>query len=134
MIVCFYLFIFFLSEDKAIFNYRLSQARHIIENTFGILAARYTEPIVIVHMSLYPVFRWRLFRRPIVAAPENVVTFTKAAIGLHNFLRTTESSVYCPPGFIDGEDGLGNAVQGGWRADEEECTGMLPISRTSSNR
>ena len=46
---------------------------------------------------------------------ERAVVYTKAAIALHNFLRTTESSVYCPPGFIDGENGGGNVVLGNRR-------------------
>ena len=63
-------------EPEMIYNYRLSRARRVIENTFGILAAG-----------------WRIFRRPMIADPDHVVAFTKAAIALHNFLRTTESSV-----------------------------------------
>ena len=51
--------------------------------------------------------------------------FTKATIALHNDLRTTESNVYCPPGFIDGEDGSGNYIPGGWRA--EDCERDLKI-------
>ena len=66
-----------------------------------------------VCISLY---RWRLFRRPIVSQPERVVTYTKAAIALHNYLRTTESSAYCPPGFTDGEDGERNVIEGAWRS------------------
>ena len=58
------------------------------ENSFGILPAR-----------------WRIYQRPIIADPNKVVLYTKAAITLHNYLRTTESSVYCPTGLVDEEDG-----------------------------
>ena len=84
-------------ESLSIFNYHLSRARRIIENSFGILAAK-----------------WRIFRWPIIANPDNVVLYTKAAIALHNFLRTTESSIYYPVGFIDAEDGTGNVINGAW--------------------
>ena len=86
-----------LGEPECIYIYRLSRAHRIIENSFGILASR-----------------WRIFRRPIIADPNKVVLYTKATIALHNYLRTTESSVYCPPGFIDGEDGSGDFFAGGW--------------------
>ena len=79
-------------------------------------------------------YRWRIFRRPIIAQPRRAVVYAKAAIALHNYLRTTESSVYCPPGFVDGEDGEGNPIEGGWRKDDETCTNMQSISQTSSNR
>ena len=106
-----------LLEPEAIFNYRLSRARRIIENSFGILAAR-----------------WRLFRRPIIANPTSVVTYTKASIALHNYLRNTESCVYCPPGFVDGEDGAGNTMEDGWRNDEDPTTGLEPLRQAGGNR
>ena len=107
----------YLPESEAVFNYRLSRARRIIENSFGILAAR-----------------WRIFRRPIVATPEHVVLFTKAAIALHNYLRVKESTVYCPPGFVDAEDGTGNLLEGEWRAQTSGDTGMKRIGQVGGNR
>ena len=102
----------YLPESEAVFNYRLSRARRIIENSFGILAAR-----------------WRIFRWPIIATPEYVVLFTKAAIALHNYLRVKESTVYCPPGFVDADDGTGNLLEGEWRAQTSDDTGMRRIGR-----
>ena len=89
-----------------------------------------------VCISLY---RWRLFRRPIVSQPDRVVTYIKAAIALHNYLRTTESSVYCPPGFTDGEDGERNVIGGQMMSSLPEwdmwharvVIGMLLPARTS---
>ena len=80
------------------------------------------------------VARWRIFRRPIIATPDHVVLFTKAAIALHNFLRTNESSVYCPPGFINSEDGAGNLLEGNWRREASDSTGLHRIRHVGGNR
>ena len=88
-----------LSEDQQIYNYRLSRARHVIENAFGILRAR-----------------WRIFSHPIKGSVETVIEITKAAVCLHNYLRITNSASYCPYGFVDSEDRSGNIKPGEWRA------------------
>ena len=86
----------------------------MIENSFSILAAR-----------------WNFLCQPSIAKPENVALYVKAAVALHNFLRTEESSVYCPPGFMDSEgDGCGYVIEGAWRQDEEGSTAMTGISHT----
>ena len=61
---------------------------------------------------------------PLIADPNRAVVYSKAAIALHNYLRTTESTVYCPPGFIDVEDSAGNTIDGLWRVDEDPCSGF----------
>ncbi|CAH3158977.1 unnamed protein product [Pocillopora meandrina] len=85
------------SEAQQIFNYRLSRARHVIENTFGILRAR-----------------WRVFSRLIQASVQTAEEITKAAVCLHNYLRQTNSASYCPSGFVDSEDGSGDIRPGEW--------------------
>ena len=71
-----------LSIDKCIFNYRLSRARRVIENIFGIAASRF-----------------RVFHRPISASVGKVKEITKAVVALHNFLMTENelnNQNYCP--------------------------------------
>ncbi|KAJ4920286.1 hypothetical protein JOQ06_025989 [Pogonophryne albipinna] len=58
-----------LTHQKRILNYRLSRARMVVENAFGILASR-----------------WRIFHRRINLHPENVNKLVVAACILHNFL------------------------------------------------
>ena len=104
-----------LSQQQHIFNYHLSRSRRIIENAFGILVAR-----------------WRIFRQPIIASPENAQVFVKACVALHKFLRVDQSSVYCPQGFADSEDNTGKVVCCAWRNGLEDGS-MMPITRTASN-
>ena len=110
----------YLPESKRIFNYRLSRARRIIENTFGIMATKF-----------------RIFRRSIVANPVKVTKIIKAACCLHNYLKISEAHnpssnrPYCPPGYTDHEDGNGNMTPGNWRL--EVTGGITDISRTGSN-
>ena len=87
-----------IQENQAIFNYRLSRARRVIENAFGILAAR-----------------WRIFMQAIQTNVENAEMIVKAAICLHNFLRQTNSAGYCPAGFVDSWDEKGEIKEGEWR-------------------
>ena len=97
-----------LSQDKEIFNYRLSHCRRTIENTFGILPAR-----------------WRIFRRPIRAKPDTVGRIVKACICLHNYLRLTYNAHYLPVGFVDHEDGHGDIIPGDWRKETTDDSGAM---------
>lgn len=95
-------------KSEEIFNYRLSQCRRTIENSFGILSAR-----------------WRIFRRPIKATTEAVDLITKACICLHNNLRLTDNAHYVPSGCVDSEDSTGNIIQGDWRTVTDGKSGAL---------
>jgi len=74
-------------------------------------------------------------RRTVIVHPDHVILFTQAAVALHNYLRTMESTVYYPPGFVDSEDGFGNIIEGtcSWRNDEA-VTGLQPVSCIGNNR
>ncbi|KAK5644198.1 hypothetical protein RI129_008043 [Pyrocoelia pectoralis] len=91
-----------LDERRRIFNYRLSRARRIIENCFGIL-----------------VTRWRILQNNVHASPHNATNIVLACVALHNYIKTQSlpQSRYCPPQYIDWEDADGVLHHGEWRND-----------------
>lgn len=76
-----------LTDDETIFNYRLSRARRVVENAFGIMVSRF-----------------RIFTRPIDLIPEKADEIVKGTCSLHNWLRETSPNTYFPFGCVDHED------------------------------
>ena len=61
-------------EDELVFNYRLSRARRIVENAFGLLAAR-----------------WRIYHTKIAVNPQFTVDIVKATCLLHNLVQKSST-------------------------------------------
>ena len=111
-----------LDKAKVIYNYRLSRARRVIENSFGILASRF-----------------RIFRRPIIANIQTVCNIVKATLALHNFLisdtSVDDTYVYCPQNYVDSETRQGIKA-GHWRQEIGNVSGITRLdsgSRGSNN-
>ena len=93
-----------LTLGKKIFNYRLSRARRVVENAFGILATRF-----------------RVFRRPINLKPSNIDAVIKGAVVLHNYLRQKAVVQYIGANSVGCEDGEGDVRPGEWRDNYPKC-------------
>lgn len=105
-------------QDKGsknrIFNYRLSRARRVVENVFGIMASIF-----------------RVFRKPMLLQPEKVEKVVLACVHLHNYLRKSSSkNTYTPPGAFDSEQlDTGTIERGTWRKDQQSSQSFLSISQ-----
>ena len=92
-----------LSLESRITSYRISRARRISENAFGIMANRF-----------------RVFLSPLQLSPKNVEKVTLASCVLHNFLRDKAPAKYTPPFSFDREDlESGEIHLGDWRCSSE---------------
>ncbi|CAD7088081.1 unnamed protein product [Hermetia illucens] len=103
------------NSPNRIFNYRLSRARRIVENAFGLLAAVF-----------------RIFRKPLeLTELETAIDVVLCCIYLHNFLRKQSSSrnIHAPFGTFDSEDAsCGEIIPGSWRKTTQSDRGLQPLS------
>lgn len=76
-----------LNENRRIFNYRLSRARRIIKNVFGILVERFGILKNEINLDLH-----------------NIAPVVMACSTLHNFLRRETPDTYSPQDSFDREN------------------------------
>ena len=92
--------------NERVANYRISRARRVVENSFGICASRF-----------------RIFRRSIIAKTTLVIAITKAVVLLHNFLMYSDDEGrdrYVPSGCVDEEVARGMGLWS-WRDEGDSC-------------
>lgn len=98
-----------LTVQRRIFNYRLSRARLTIENTFGLLCAR-----------------WQILNKPLRMNIPNAENLFKALVCLHNFVMSGEEEMhpnnrrYASPGFLDSFADDGSISHGEWRQHQSQ--------------
>lgn len=109
-----------MDKSKHIFNYRLSRARRVVENAFGILASRF-----------------RVFLTTIKLSPQRVTYLILASCCLHNFMVENNKQTYTSAG--DAESGDHTFTSGLWRADPPlhslpPCTDRNPTRSAKQQR
>lgn len=106
-----------VDNQQRIFNYRLSRARRIIENVFGILVAR-----------------WQIFQGLICCKLQTAEVIVQAACCLHNFIISTNSNNrYMQEDFIDREDSDGKLIEGNWRNLISQHPAINRMGRVGAN-
>ncbi|CAH1959916.1 unnamed protein product [Acanthoscelides obtectus] len=104
------------THKEQVFNYRLSRARRIVENAFGILVTRF-----------------RVLLNTIDMRPKNVDSIVLAACSLHNWLPKT-SDMYITHRCVDFENVQQRVVvPGAWRTQLRTAMGSLPPARHSNH-
>jgi len=106
--------LFSKGTPERIYNYRLSRARRVVKNVFGIISSVF-----------------RVLRKPLLLNPEKSELIVMTIAHLHNFLRrnNTSAAVYTPNGIFDSEVN-GNFIEGTWReTNNEEISSFRPIRR-----
>ena len=99
-----------LCNKRRRYNYRLSRARRVVENAFGIL-----------------VHRWRFLMRTCEQTPDHVRTMLRTAIVLHNVIRRRDPARAATE--MDREDDSHNLLPGSWRAADITPLHSIPKPR-----
>lgn len=106
-----------VDDEQRIFNYRLSRARRIIENAFGILVSR-----------------WRILQKPLNVKLETAEFIVQVVTCLHNYIIDTGSNKnqYLHED-IDREGSNGEIIAGNWRNLIRENNFINPLGRVGAN-
>ncbi|XP_022823338.1 putative nuclease HARBI1 [Spodoptera litura] len=97
------------NDKQKIFNYRLSRARRVVENTFGILVSKF-----------------RIYEKAIPLSVQKVEQLVKTTCALHNWLRETTVD-YVQQRSLETEDWVtGSIVPGEWREVPSLAISDLP--------
>lgn len=108
-----------MNMTQRVYNYRLSRARRIIENVYGIMWARF-----------------RVLRKPIHLNSNKTKRVTLACCVLHNYLMSRNKKHYAPNTSFDQYGSDGKIIRpADWRADQNDTTmfALEAIRDTSQN-
>lgn len=110
-----------LSDREAIYNYRCSRARRVVENCFGIMAARF-----------------RVLRSEIQFNDKKTRQIVTAISTIHNIMRKKSGISYMGPESVDSEDNNYVVSPGNWRLQDSYGQPLLYLqpsqARNSSNQ
>lgn len=104
-----------LSDEERIFNYRLSRARRVVENAFGILSNRFRCLLTTLHLC-----------------PMTVRSVVLATVCLHNLMRMRYPGLQ--NALVDAEDEDHNLVPGQWRNQEVMHDMAEVVAATADHR
>lgn len=99
-----------LSRKQRVYNYRLCRCRRIIENTFGIMCAKF-----------------QIFHRSIRMMPLGVERVICACTVLHNLMRVECGKTYMPADALDQEE-EGHEIPGAWRQVVPAMESIRPLT------
>lgn len=99
-----------LTDREAVFNYRCSRARRLVENVFGIAAARFR--VLHTEISFNPLVTSRI---------------VLAIATLHNIMRKVSGAAYIPPGMCDGQGNSFCVQPGTWRIQDGNTLQMTGL-------
>ena len=103
-----------ICQDRKLYNYRVSRARRIVENAFGIMASRF-----------------RIFHSQINLRPERIESVVMASCALHNFLIKTVPNSYSPPDCFDRENTEDGTTVSGFHTNNSNMESLN--NRTQGN-
>ncbi|KAJ8023950.1 Protein ALP1-like [Holothuria leucospilota] len=105
-----------MSREQKIFNYRLSRAKRVAENAFGIFASRH-----------------RCFLTTMKQEPKNVKTIVYVACVLHNLIRTRRAAAAVMEEGDQVDNQTSDLIPGSWRT-VRQAEHMPGLQRMPGNR